>query len=241
MLLSAMSGPLLGRFMSPRTVVRIALLVLLGAIVWLLGTIEPHIDDLSFGFAMAVLGLGMGLLASQLGNVVQSSVGDSERSEVGGLQYTAQNLGSSLGTALIGSILISALVTAFTTEIENNPKISAATREEAGTRMEAGVSFISADEVRTGRAEGRTAARRSGRRRGLLRPGAARRPQSRDPGRRRHHPRQPRLHPQTAHRPAHGQAAVNNGVPRERRALRGPAPWALSVCVQCRIFSLARA
>jgi hypothetical protein len=41
-------------------------------------------------------------------------------------------------------------VTAFTTEIEDNPKISAATREEAGIRMEAGVSFISADEVRAG-------------------------------------------------------------------------------------------
>jgi MFS family permease len=150
MLLSAMSGPLLGRYASPRTVVRIALLVLLASILWLLGTIDPHIDDLSFGFAMALLGLGMGLLASQLGNVVQSSVGESERSEVGGLQYTAQNLGSSLGTALIGSLLISALVTAFTIEIEDNPEISAATRQEAGIRMEAGVSFISADEVRAG-------------------------------------------------------------------------------------------
>jgi MFS family permease len=148
MLLSAMSGPVLGRFASPRTVVRIALLVLLAAILWLLGTIDPHIDDVSFGFGMGVLGLGTGLLASQLGNVVQSSVGDSERSEVGGLQYTAQNLGSSLGTALIGSILISALVTAFTTEIEDDPAISAATREEAGIRMEAGVGFISTDAVR---------------------------------------------------------------------------------------------
>lgn len=150
MLLSAMSGPYLGRFASPRTVVRVALLVLLGAIIWLLGTIEPHIDDVSFGFAMALLGLSMGLLASQLGNVAQSSVGEGERSEVGGLQYTAQNLGSSLGTALIGSLLISSLVTAFTTRIEDNPKISAATRTEAGTRMEAGVSFISADQVRAG-------------------------------------------------------------------------------------------
>ena len=150
MLLSAMSGPYLGRFASPRAVVRVALLVLLAAILWLLGTIDPHIDDVSFGFAMAVLGLGMGLLASQLGNVVQSSVGAAERSEVGGLQYTAQNLGSSLGTALIGSILISALVTDFTNQIEDNPKISAATRTEAGTRMEAGVSFISADQVRAG-------------------------------------------------------------------------------------------
>jgi hypothetical protein len=69
---------------------------------------------------------------------------------VGGLQYTAQNLGSSLGTALIGSILISALVTAFTTQIEGNPAVSQATRQEVGVRLESGVSFVSADQVRAG-------------------------------------------------------------------------------------------
>ena len=53
MLLSAMSGPSLGRFASPRTVVRVALLVLIIAILWLLGTIGPGIDDVSFAFAMA--------------------------------------------------------------------------------------------------------------------------------------------------------------------------------------------
>ena len=40
-------------------------------------------------------------LLSQLGNVTQSAVGDPDRSEAGGLQYTAQQLGSSQGTALI--------------------------------------------------------------------------------------------------------------------------------------------
>lgn len=148
MLVSAMSGPLLGRFAGPRTVVRIGLLVLLIAILWLLATIRPRIDDLSFALAMAVLGLGMGLFASQLGNVVQSSVGEPERSEVGGFQYTAQNLGSSLGTALIGSLLIGALVTAFTTQIEDNPEISDAARRQTSIAMESGVSFVSTDQVR---------------------------------------------------------------------------------------------
>ncbi|MGW1375072.1 MFS transporter [Streptomyces sp. NPDC002446] len=148
MLLSAMCGPLLGRIAGPRTVVRLGLLVLFAAIVWLLATIRPRIDDLSFALAMALLGLGMGLLASQLGNVTQSSVGESDRSEVGGLQYTAQNLGSSLGTALIGSLLIGALVHAFTTQIEDNPQISAAAHQQVGTAIEAGVSFISTDQVR---------------------------------------------------------------------------------------------
>ncbi|AWW43037.1 MFS transporter [Streptomyces cadmiisoli] len=148
MLVSAMSGPLIGRFAGPRTVVRLALLVLLAAILWLLATVEPQIDTQSFAWAMGLLGLGMGLLASQLGNVTQSAVGESARSEVGGLQYTAQNLGSSLGTALIGSLLIGALVNAFTTRIEDNPAISQAAREQTGIALQAGVSFVSTDHVR---------------------------------------------------------------------------------------------
>ena len=58
---------------------------------------------------MGVLGAGIGLVISQLGNVVQSSVGDDDRSEAGGLQNTAQQLGSSMGTALLGAIVITGL------------------------------------------------------------------------------------------------------------------------------------
>ncbi|MGW1029328.1 MFS transporter [Streptomyces sp. NPDC002577] len=148
MLVASMSGPLLGRIASPRTVVRTGLLILLAAILWLLATIRPALDDLAFALAMALLGLGLGLFASQLGNVVQSSVGESERSEVGGLQYTAQNLGSSLGTALIGSLLIGSLVYAFTTRIEGDPRISDAARRQTGIAIEAGVSFVGTDQVR---------------------------------------------------------------------------------------------
>lgn len=83
MLAASMIAARLGRRAGPRRVVRLALLTLTGAIVWLLATIDPVIDDAQFAGAMAVLGVGMGLLASQLGNVVQSSVGEEERSEAG--------------------------------------------------------------------------------------------------------------------------------------------------------------
>lgn len=149
MFVTAMSGPVLGRFAGPRTVVRAGLLVLLAAVVWLLATIRPELDDASFALAMAVLGLGMGLLASQLGNVVQSSVGAGQRSEAGGLQYTAQNLGSSVGTALIGSLLVGALVQVFTHQIQDDPRISDAARQQASIAVSQGVSFVSTDEVHT--------------------------------------------------------------------------------------------
>ncbi|MFD8703425.1 MFS transporter [Kitasatospora sp. NPDC059648] len=147
MLVAALSGPALNRFASPRTVVRTGLLVLFAATLWMLGTIRPELDDLSFALAMALLGLGMGLLASQLGNVVQSSVGESERSEVGGLQYTAQNLGSSLGTALIGAIVISALAAAFTAALAEDPAISETVRRQAGVQIESGLNFVPADQA----------------------------------------------------------------------------------------------
>ncbi|MHC3469898.1 MFS transporter [Streptomyces sp. 7R007] len=139
----------LGRVAGPRRVVRLALLTLTGAIVWLLATIDPVIDDAQFAGAMAVLGLGMGLLASQLGNVVQSSAGEEERSEAGGLQFTAQNLGSALGTALIGSLLVGALAHAFTTQVDNNPQLSQEARHETSTALESGISFVSTDHVRS--------------------------------------------------------------------------------------------
>ncbi|MFI2413391.1 MFS transporter [Streptomyces sp. NPDC018947] len=149
MLVTSLCGSSLGRRVGPRRVVRLALVVLVAAVVWLLATIDPVIDDAQFAGAMAVLGVGVGLLASQLGNIVQSDVGEDERSEAGGLQFTAQNLGSALGTALIGSILVGALAGALTTQVADDPRLSQATRDQVGVRLEAGITFVSTDQVRT--------------------------------------------------------------------------------------------
>ncbi|WP_354637825.1 MFS transporter [Kitasatospora camelliae] len=147
MLAASMSGTLLLRVASPRTIVRVGLAVLFGSAIWLLTTIKPELAGVSFALAMATMGLGMGLLASQLGNVVQSSVAEEDRGEAGGLQFTAQNLGSSLGTALIGAILIGALASAFTNNIADDPRVSDAVRQQAGIQIEAGISFVPSDQV----------------------------------------------------------------------------------------------
>jgi hypothetical protein len=121
--------------------------MLLIAVVLLVSTIDPQIDTTSFAIAMAILGIGMGLIASQLGNVVQSAIDDQERSEAGGLQYTAQQLGSSLGTALIGAVLITGLIGAFTSNVTDDPAISAEIKQEVGIRVEGDVSFVDSDQV----------------------------------------------------------------------------------------------
>jgi Na+/melibiose symporter-like transporter len=153
MLIASMSGPLLSRFAGPRRIVQVGTLILFGATIWLLGATDPELDELQFAIAMTVLGLGLGVLASQLGNVVQSSVGGEDRSEVGGMQYTAQNLGSSLGTALIGSILIGALAAAFSHHVMDDSRVSASVQEQIGVRLTAGISFVSTAQVSAALAE----------------------------------------------------------------------------------------
>jgi hypothetical protein len=116
----------------------------------LLGTIEPELDNSPFLLAMGVLGIGMGLIVSQLGNVVQSAVGDDDRSEAGGLQSTSQQLGSSLGTALLGAIVITGLIAAFTANVADDPSISSDVQNQLETKLSSGVSFVSSAEVRAG-------------------------------------------------------------------------------------------
>jgi EmrB/QacA subfamily drug resistance transporter len=146
--LAALGGSALARRFPARTLVRAGLVVLLVATGMLLGTVEPKLDSGAFLAAMGVLGIGMGLVVSQLGNVVQSSVADTQRSEAGGLQNTAMQLGSSLGTALLGAIVISGLLAAFSAKVADHPEISQGVKSQIEVRLSAGGSFVSATEVR---------------------------------------------------------------------------------------------
>jgi EmrB/QacA subfamily drug resistance transporter len=147
MLVTAVCAPLLNRIASPRLVARAGFAVLVIATLWLVGGINPELDDLSFGVAMAALGIGMGLLAAQLGNVAQSSVGEADRGEVGGLQYTAQNLGSSLGTAFVGSILIGALTRNAYQAVSEDPRLTDSVAHSVGVAIEGGLNFVPAQQV----------------------------------------------------------------------------------------------
>lgn len=96
-LTSAVGSRLSSRF-PVRTIVRAGLLVTVLAVLVLMATVQPELTDAAFAWSMALLGVGMGLMVSQLGNVVQSSVDPSGRGEAGGLQYTGQQLAPRSGS-----------------------------------------------------------------------------------------------------------------------------------------------
>ncbi|MBK7167629.1 MAG: MFS transporter [Candidatus Microthrix sp.] len=149
---SAVGSRLSGRF-PVRGIVRAGLITTVGAIVALLATVKPDLGDAGFAVSMAVLGVGMGLIVSQLGNVVQSSVDASGRGEAGGLQYTGQQLGSSLGVALIGAIVLAGLTGAFVNQVESDTRIADEVSAQVSVAAQPGIDFVDSSQIEAAAAQ----------------------------------------------------------------------------------------
>ena len=154
MLVFALLGPRIAARRSPRTVAQIGLVaVSIGALV-MLATLDVTLNDTGFKVALALTGAGAGLLASQLGNIIMSAVAPTQTSEAGGLQGTAQNLGSSLGTAIIGAVLLGSLATGFSERVTTNADIPPAAREVIVANAADGIDIVPVDAVEDAAVEG---------------------------------------------------------------------------------------
>lgn len=143
----ALGGSSLTGRISPKCIVQAGLAGMLLGVVLLIFFTASDLRTVGFGLALGLIGAGLGLLASQISNVNMSAVPPERGSEVGGLQGTVQNLGASLGTALIGSILIASLVTNFQQGVLNTPVLDPV-REEITAAAEGSASFVTVDQVR---------------------------------------------------------------------------------------------
>jgi EmrB/QacA subfamily drug resistance transporter len=149
MLITAVLAPRLSSRFSPRAIVRVGLLALLVAVLGLVGSVDQTLNSFTFGASLAVMGFGAGLMVSQIGNVIMSSVDRTETSEAGGVQGTFQYLGGALGTALVGAVLLGGLTGSFNTKVADNPAISPPTQERIAAATEQGISFVPTQEVET--------------------------------------------------------------------------------------------
>jgi hypothetical protein len=131
-------------------VVRLGLLSMLAGTLLLVGGLDPGATAAIVLIPMALMGLGIGALASQLGAVTVSALPDSMSAEVGGLQNTFTNFGASLGTALVGAVLIGSLTSTFLTGVSHNSAIPPEVVSHATVELEAGIPFVSDSDLRKG-------------------------------------------------------------------------------------------
>jgi predicted MFS family arabinose efflux permease len=83
--------------------------VTLVGIVVLLVLVKGHPGPWYFAPGLFLIGTGLGLMLTPSVNIVQSSFPETLQGEISGLSRSVSNLGSSLGTAVAGTILVAGL------------------------------------------------------------------------------------------------------------------------------------
>ena len=143
LVLAAVGIPKLFPKASPRRVSQLGFLALFLGLVVFVAALDAGAGPEVVTWPMLLAGLGIGALASQLGAVTVSALPDDQSGEVGGLQNTFSNLGISIGTALAGAVLMSALTASFLTGIANNPAVPKDLSSHAQVELSSGIPFVS--------------------------------------------------------------------------------------------------
>ena len=120
---------------NPRLVIRLGFIAMFGGLVLLLALLDYGASASIVTWPLALAGAGIGSIASQLGAVTGSAVPDEQSGEVGGIQNTGTQLGASIGTALAGAVLISALTASFLAGVQNNPLVPNRVAAQAQTNL----------------------------------------------------------------------------------------------------------
>jgi MFS family permease len=109
LLSSGIAGRLAQR-RSQRTLIRAGFVITLAGMLLLLFLASATSNILTFIPGLLLMGLGVGVMLTSSVNVVQSSFPEQDQGEISGLSRSVSNLGSSLGTAIVGSVLVSSVV-----------------------------------------------------------------------------------------------------------------------------------
>ncbi|MBW8878930.1 MAG: MFS transporter [Acidobacteria bacterium] len=123
LLIVSPSAAVLTKRVPPKRLVQAGLVVnciALLALRWALGVDTP-LTALVPG--LALYGIGLGLVLSQINNLTLSSVPVAEAGEASGVTNTFRQIGSSLGAAIIGSVLLTSIVVDLQAAVGASPQI----------------------------------------------------------------------------------------------------------------------
>jgi EmrB/QacA subfamily drug resistance transporter len=122
-LLTSMTTPRLGQRIYPRYIIQGGLVLLFIGGYILATSLETATEGTDMALGLLIGGIAIGLIAGQLPNLILSGVEPKEASEASGLQGTAQNLGMALGTAVIGSVILSVALLSIGSLVEDSSSI----------------------------------------------------------------------------------------------------------------------
>lgn len=133
-IMAPMGGFFAHKFM-PRHIVQVGIGINILGLILLHSTLSVHATVAQLIVPLSIYGAGMGLCYSQLSNISLSAVSVNEAGEASGVNSTLRQIGSSLGTAIIGSILIASLASNLKTGIATSDIISKDSRQSVAEQI----------------------------------------------------------------------------------------------------------
>jgi len=116
-LVSSLAAERLAKRRPQRTLIMAGFVVTIAGIGLLLALVGASSRVVAFGPGLLLIGLGLGVMLTPSVNVVQSSFPEAMQGEISGLSRSISNLGSSFGTAIAGTILVSDLASGNTSYV----------------------------------------------------------------------------------------------------------------------------
>jgi MFS family permease len=108
-LASSLAAERLAKKYAQRTLIVAGFITTLAGIGVLLALVKGSPSVYAFAPGLLLIGLGVGVMLTPSVNIVQSSFPEERQGEISGLSRSVSNLGSCLGTAIAGTILVSGL------------------------------------------------------------------------------------------------------------------------------------
>jgi MFS family permease len=108
-LLSSLAAERLAERFAQRSLIMAGFGLTIAGIAVLLALVNGRPSPWAFAPGLFLIGLGVGAMLTPSVNVVQSAFPETQQGEISGLSRCVSNLGSSLGTAIAGTILIAGL------------------------------------------------------------------------------------------------------------------------------------
>ena len=109
LLTSSLAAERFAKRRAQRTLIMAGFVITTAGIVVFLAMVSSSPSVWAFAPGLFLIGLGVGVMLTPSVNVVQSAFGEDLQGEISGLSRSVSNLGSSLGTAICGTILVAGI------------------------------------------------------------------------------------------------------------------------------------
>jgi EmrB/QacA subfamily drug resistance transporter len=142
LLIAAPLSAFISKWIYPKTLVISGLVVNMFAYIVLIMSLSVTATPWTLAPGLFLYGIGMGIIIAQISNITLSAVPIDEAGEASGVNNTIRQVGSTLGSAIIGSVLITSIISGLNTGIKNSLIIPEENKAEITQEVSSQISNV---------------------------------------------------------------------------------------------------